>query len=125
MKPRIAQISLIPRHTVALNQNSWLWCGNTPSDLFDLFYKSAVWIPMVLERQTTEARERIRQAIITGAERFGQSKRIASASPALMVTALSHNRIDLEFHFSASSESRPDGNFWWMGQNGAVDRVVT
>jgi hypothetical protein len=67
---------------------SLTWYGKTPRDLLDLFYKSAVRTPMVLERQTAEARERTHQAILTGAERFCESERIAIAIPAFMVTAL-------------------------------------
>jgi SAM-dependent methyltransferase len=64
------------------------WYGKTPRDLLDLFYKSAVRTPMILERQTAEARERIHQAILTGAERFRVGERIAIAIPAFMVMAI-------------------------------------
>ena len=64
------------------------WYGKTPRDLLDLFYKSAVRTPMILERQTAEARERIHQAILSGAERFRVGERIAIAIPAFMVTAV-------------------------------------
>jgi hypothetical protein len=65
-----------------------MWYGNTPGDLLDLFYKSAVRTPMVLERQTTEARERIHQAVRESAERFRVGEHLAIASPAFLVTAL-------------------------------------
>ncbi len=64
------------------------WYGKDPRDLLDLFYKSAVRTPMVLQRQTAEARERIHEAILTGAERFHEGERIAIAIPAFMVTAV-------------------------------------
>ena len=64
------------------------WYGKTPQDLLDLIYKSVVRTPMVLERQTIEARERIHQAILTGAERFRVGERIAIAIPAFMVTGV-------------------------------------
>jgi SAM-dependent methyltransferase len=64
------------------------WYGKTPRDLLDLFYKSAVRTPMILERQTAEARERIHQDILNGAERFCMGERIAIAIPAFMVTAV-------------------------------------
>ncbi len=47
---------------------------------------------MILERQTTPARERIHQAIITGAERFRQGEQIGIAIRALMVTAVNHTK---------------------------------
>jgi hypothetical protein len=64
------------------------WYGNTPRDFLDLFYKSAVRMPMVLERQTPQARERINEAVLKGAERFRVGERLAIASPAFMVTAV-------------------------------------
>lgn len=64
------------------------WYGKDPRDLLDLFYKSAVRTPMVLQRQTAEAREQIHEAILTGTERFREGERIAIAIPAFMVTAL-------------------------------------
>lgn len=64
------------------------WYGNTTGDFLDLFYKSAVRTPMVLERQTTEARERIHQAVRESAERFRVGERLEIASPAFLVTAL-------------------------------------
>ena len=42
---------------------------------------------MILERQTAEARERIHEAIVEGAERYRAGTEIAIAIPAFMVTA--------------------------------------
>jgi hypothetical protein len=42
---------------------------------------------MVLERQTKAARERIHEAILTGAERFRMGAEITIPIPALLVTA--------------------------------------
>jgi ubiquinone/menaquinone biosynthesis C-methylase UbiE len=64
------------------------WYGKTPQDLLDLIYRSVVRTPMVLERQTTEARERIHEAILEGAERYRVGERIAIAIPAFMVTVV-------------------------------------
>jgi SAM-dependent methyltransferase len=64
------------------------WHGNSPGDLLELFYKSAVRMPMVLERQTSEARERIHKAVLESAERFRAGDRLAVPSPAFMVTAV-------------------------------------
>jgi SAM-dependent methyltransferase len=63
------------------------WYGRTPQDLLDLIYKSVVRTPMILERQTTEARERIHQAILTGAERYRAGDKLAIPIPALMISA--------------------------------------
>lgn len=64
------------------------WYGQTGQDLLDLIYKSVVRTPMILERQTPEARERIHQAILKGAERYRVGERIAIAIPAFMVTVV-------------------------------------
>lgn len=64
------------------------WRGETSQDLLDLIYKSVVRTPMVLERQTPEALERIHEAILSGAERFRAGERLAIAIPALLVTAV-------------------------------------
>jgi SAM-dependent methyltransferase len=64
------------------------WYGKTPQDLLDLIYKSVVRTPMILERQTAEARERIHPAILQGADRYRVGERIAIAIPALVTTAM-------------------------------------
>jgi ubiquinone/menaquinone biosynthesis C-methylase UbiE len=72
---------------VATSKIPLTWRGNTSQDLLDLLYKSVVRTPMVLERQTTEARKRIHNAILTGAERYRVGAEIAIPIPALLVTA--------------------------------------
>ena len=67
---------------------SLTWYGKTPNDFLDLFYKSAVRMPMILERQTSQARERIHEAVLESAAGFRVGERIAIVSPALMVTAV-------------------------------------
>ena len=64
------------------------WYGNTPSEVLELFYKSAVRTTMILERQTSEAPERIHEAVMKSAERFRAGERIAIASPDFQVTAV-------------------------------------
>ena len=64
------------------------WRGKTASDYLDLFYKSAVRMPMVLERQTSDAREQIHKSVLENAERFRVGERLEIASPAFMVTAI-------------------------------------
>jgi ubiquinone/menaquinone biosynthesis C-methylase UbiE len=63
------------------------WYGRTPQDLLDLIYKSTVRTLMVLEAQTTEARERIHEAILTEATKYRVRDGIAIAMPAVMATA--------------------------------------
>jgi hypothetical protein len=64
------------------------WYGNSPGEVLELFYNSAVRTTMILERQTSEARERIHEAVLKSAERFRAGERLAVPSPAFMVTAL-------------------------------------
>ena len=59
----------------------------TPEDVLELTYKSAVRIPMVLGLQTDEARERIHAAILEGAMRFVKGDRMELAMPAVMASA--------------------------------------
>lgn len=50
-------------------------------------YKSTVRTPMLLEAQMAEARERIHEAILTGATKYRTEEGIAIAIPAVMATA--------------------------------------
>jgi SAM-dependent methyltransferase len=63
------------------------WHGVTPRDVLDLIYRSTVRTRMVLEAQTAEARERIHEAILTGAAKYRVGDGIAMALPAVMATA--------------------------------------
>ena len=48
-------------------------CARRPTsgeDVLALIYKSVARTPMMLERQTEEARERIHRAIVEGAEKY-------------------------------------------------------
>lgn len=64
-----------------------VWTTNHPDEIIELIYKSIVRAPMVLEAQTPEARERIHEAIITGAEEFRLGSKIEMAFPAMMTIA--------------------------------------
>ena len=64
-----------------------VWTANHPDEIIELIYKSVVRAPMVLEAQTPEARERIHEAIITGAEEFRSGSKIEMAFPAMMTIA--------------------------------------
>ena len=63
------------------------WTADHPEDLITLIYKSIVRAPMVLEAQTPEARNRINDAIIAGAEEYRTDNRIEIAFPAIMTVA--------------------------------------
>lgn len=63
------------------------WRGKTPQDVVELVYKCMVRMRMVLEAQTAEARQRIHQAILEGAERYRTAEGIAIPASALMATA--------------------------------------
>lgn len=63
------------------------WTANHPEEIIELIYKSVVRAPMVLEAQTPEARDRIHEAIIAGAEEFRSGSEIQLAFPAIMTVA--------------------------------------
>ncbi len=63
------------------------WTAAHPEDLIRLIYKSVVRAPMVLEAQTPEARDRIHDAILTGAEAYRTENAIEMAFPAMMTVA--------------------------------------
>ncbi len=61
--------------------------SSAPEDVLELVYKSAVRMPMILELQTDEARERIHAAILEGAKRFVKGDRVEIGMPAVMAFA--------------------------------------
>ena len=63
------------------------WCGPSPEAFMEMVEKSAVRMLMVLDAQTKPARERIRKAILEGAEARRKNGEIIIAFPAMMVTA--------------------------------------
>lgn len=64
-----------------------VWTANHPDEIIELIYKSVVRAPMVLQAQTAEARERIHEAIIKGAEELRSGSKIEMAFPAMMTIA--------------------------------------
>jgi SAM-dependent methyltransferase len=66
------------------------WKTGSGQDVLDLLYKSVVRTPMMLERQTEEARQKIHEAIINGAEKYRRGPESDIAFPALLVTATAH-----------------------------------
>ncbi len=63
------------------------WRGPSPEAFMEMVEKSAVRMLMVLDAQTESARERIRKAILEGAEARRKNDEIIIAFPAMMVTA--------------------------------------
>jgi SAM-dependent methyltransferase len=63
------------------------WTGRDGGELLDLMDKSLVRVPMLIDHQTAEARERIRMEIVEAAEEFRRGNRIVVAFPYLLVTA--------------------------------------
>lgn len=66
---------------------SLTWRPASEADILAMIYKSVVRMPMILERQTQDARERIERAIVEGAAAYRRGDRIEFAYPAAMVTA--------------------------------------
>ncbi|HEY8143330.1 MAG TPA: methyltransferase domain-containing protein [Kofleriaceae bacterium] len=64
------------------------WLAREPRDVLDLIYKSVVRTPMILLAQTEDARERIHEAIISGAEAYRAGDTIRFGFPALLATAV-------------------------------------
>ncbi len=73
-KPEVSRLELV-------------WTANHPDEILELIYKSVVRTPMVFEAQTSEDRERIHAAIISGAEEFRSGSKIQIAFPAIMTIA--------------------------------------
>ena len=52
-----------------------------------MIYKSIVRTPILFERQTPKARERIHNAIVEGAEQYRKDGKLKLGFPATLVTA--------------------------------------
>jgi SAM-dependent methyltransferase len=63
------------------------WTANRSEEILELIYKSVVRTPMVLNAQTPEARERIHEAILVGAEAYRSGDKIELGFPAIMTVA--------------------------------------
>lgn len=74
--------------TVTTSTLPLIWRGKEPRDVLDLVYGSLVQAAMLLEAQTVETRERIHEAILTGAARYRTADGIAIPISALMATAV-------------------------------------
>ena len=71
----------------AFRQLDLEWSCDKPEDVLEMIYKSIVRTPMVLERQTEEARETIHAAILEKAEDYRRDGKIRLAFPAALYTA--------------------------------------
>jgi SAM-dependent methyltransferase len=65
-----------------------VWTGPDGQAVLDLIYKGIVRTPMLIEAQPAEAAERIRAAIVTGAEAYRKGAKIELSWPYLLVTAI-------------------------------------
>ncbi len=63
------------------------WSGRDGRTLLDLLYRSIVRAPILIERQTPEARERVKASIVERAEGFRRGDRIEIRFPYLLVSA--------------------------------------
>lgn len=63
------------------------WQGREPHDVLDLMYKSTVRGTLLLAAQTDEARSKIHQAILEGAERYRRTEGLTMALPVKLVVA--------------------------------------
>jgi ubiquinone/menaquinone biosynthesis C-methylase UbiE len=63
------------------------WRAKKPEDILDMIYKSIVRMPMILEAQTTQARNLIDREIVEVSEKFRNGSAIEIKFPALMATA--------------------------------------
>lgn len=64
-----------------------VWDAASGEEIIEMIYKSIVRTPIMFERQTPEARERIHQAIIEGAEQYRDGNTLRLDFPATLVTA--------------------------------------
>jgi hypothetical protein len=65
-----------------------IWQAKDPQAILELIYKGVVRTPMVLRAQTDEARARIHEAIISGAEHYRTQGVIHLRFPAALATAV-------------------------------------
>jgi ubiquinone/menaquinone biosynthesis C-methylase UbiE len=63
------------------------WEAESGAEILEMIYKSIVRTPILFERQTPEARERIHAAIVEGAEQYREGGKLKLGFPAALVTA--------------------------------------
>jgi ubiquinone/menaquinone biosynthesis C-methylase UbiE len=64
-----------------------VWNAGSGEEIIEMIYKSIVRTPLMFERQSAQARERIHQAIVEGAEQYRDGDTLTLGFPATLVTA--------------------------------------
>jgi hypothetical protein len=64
-----------------------VWIGSNGQAVLDLIYKGIVRTPMLIDAQPVAAAERVRSAIVNGAEAYRKGAVIELSWPYLLVTA--------------------------------------
>ena len=72
---------------ISFKKRMALWTGTSGEQLLALIYKAIVRAPMIIEAQTPEAREAIKQSIASAAENMRVDGRITMRWPYLLATA--------------------------------------
>lgn len=72
---------------VTTSRLEFSWTADRPETILDLIHKSIVRPPMILALQTPEARQRVHEAILHGAESYRTEKGIRLAFPAMLSVA--------------------------------------
>jgi SAM-dependent methyltransferase len=63
------------------------WEADSGEQIIEMIYKSIVRTPLLLERQTPEAREAIHRAIVENAEQYREGDKLKLGFPAALITA--------------------------------------
>ena len=77
------------------SEKSTVWTGPDGQAVLDLIYKGIVRTPMMIDAQPVAAAERIRTAIVKGAEAYRKDAAIELSWPYLLVTATKSSRTSL------------------------------
>ncbi|WP_119421797.1 class I SAM-dependent methyltransferase [Desertibaculum subflavum] len=72
---------------IASRRHDCLWTGTQGSDLLAMIDRAFVRTPMLIDAQTPEAQQRIKQAIVEKAETYRRGDRIELRFPCLVITA--------------------------------------
>ena len=72
---------------IAVQKRTALWTGSCGDELLDLIYKGIVRAPMIIEAQTPQAREAIKQEIRSEAEAMRADGKITMRWPYLLASA--------------------------------------
>ncbi|MHB8732793.1 MAG: class I SAM-dependent methyltransferase [bacterium] len=72
---------------VGATEHSCTWPARHGGEVLELIYKSIVRAPMLIEAQTSEAREKVRASIVERAEALRKEEKIELRFPYIVVTA--------------------------------------